>query len=191
MANLMLMRVKKELQMLNDDPPHGISAWPKDERLDSLEATIQGPSGTPYENGTFKLEVSLGDRYPMEPPKVRFVTQIYHPNIDNGGRICLDLLVMPPKGAWKPSLNIPTILTSIQSLISEPNPDDGLMSDITDEYKHNRTKFNETAKSYTRQYATAAALASSSNKRKSEANSSSDDESKEVASEKNSKKAKV
>lgn len=36
-------------------------------------------------------------RYPNDPPKVRFVTPVYHPNIDNGGRICLDTLKMPPK----------------------------------------------------------------------------------------------
>ena len=47
-------------------------------------------------------------RYPFEPPKVNFVTQIYHPNIDDQGRICLDLLKMPPKGSWKPSQNLST-----------------------------------------------------------------------------------
>ena len=63
-------------------------------------------------------------------PKVHFVTPIYHPNIDSAGRICLDTLNMPPKGAWKPSLNISTVLASIQLLMSHPNPDDGLMVDI-------------------------------------------------------------
>lgn len=36
-------------------------------------------------------------RYPFEPPSVRFVTPIFHPNIDTSGRICLDTLKMPPK----------------------------------------------------------------------------------------------
>ena len=58
------------------------------------------------------------------------MTPIYHPNIDSGGRICLDILNMPPKGQWKPALNLSTVLTSIQLLISEPNPDDGLMPEI-------------------------------------------------------------
>ena len=61
---------------------------------------------------------------------VRFVTPVYHPNIDTAGRICLDLLKMPPKGAWKPSNNLATVLASIQQLLGEPNPDDALMHDI-------------------------------------------------------------
>lgn len=57
---------------------------------------ITGPEDSPYEGGIFELDVSVTDRYPFEPPKVRFVTPIYHPNIDSTGRICLDLLKMPP-----------------------------------------------------------------------------------------------
>ena len=57
---------------------------------------------------------------------MQFVTPIYHPNIDSGGRICLDTLNMPPKGCWKPSLNVSTLLSTIRLLLSEPNPDDGL-----------------------------------------------------------------
>ena len=69
-------------------------------------------------------------RYPFEPPLARFLTPVYHPNIDTAGRICLDVLKMPPKGAWKPSLNVSTVLASIQQLLGEPNPDDALMHDI-------------------------------------------------------------
>lgn len=52
--------------------------------------------------GTFKLELFLPDDYPMTPPKIRFLTKIFHPNVDKLGRICLDVLksahitVLPP-----------------------------------------------------------------------------------------------
>ncbi|KAL3701516.1 hypothetical protein R1sor_019538 [Riccia sorocarpa] len=146
-------RLQRELRMLQSDPPPGVCAWPCDDSLSHLQAQIQGPEGTVYAKGVFKLEIHVPERYPFEPPSVRFKTPIYHPNIDSGGRICLDILNMPPKGAWKPSLNIPTVLASIGLLLSEPNPDDGLMGDITAEYKHNRPSFDMTATKWTQQHA--------------------------------------
>jgi hypothetical protein len=35
----------------------------------------------PVSGGIFKLELFLPEEYPMAPPKVRFLTKIYHPNI--------------------------------------------------------------------------------------------------------------
>ena len=116
--------------MLERDPPHGICAWPRGDSLTTLEAQIHGPEDSPFAEGVFVLEILIPERYPFEPPKVRFVTPIYHPNIDNCGRICLDSLKMPPKGAWLPSLNVSTLLTTVRLLMASPNPDDGLMPDI-------------------------------------------------------------
>merc|ERR1712070_1191863 len=73
-----------------------------------------------FSAGVFKLELFLPEDYPMAPPKVRFLTRIYHPNIDRLGRICLDIL----KDKWSPALQIRTVLLSIQALLSAPNPDD-------------------------------------------------------------------
>ncbi|XP_060080861.1 ubiquitin-conjugating enzyme E2 T-like [Ylistrum balloti] len=146
-------RMKKEIKMLSESPPHGISCWPKDDKIDQLEAQILGGEGTPYENGIFKIEIQIPERYPFEPPKVRFITPIYHPNIDNGGRICLDTLKMPPKGAWKPCLNVSTVLTTIQLLMAEPNPEDPLMTEISNEYKYNKVLYLQHAKDWTKQHA--------------------------------------
>jgi len=99
-----------------------------------LEAVIQGPPDTVYEDGFFHLDITIPQRYPFEPPSVQFSTPIYHPNIDSCGRICLDTLNMPPKGAWKPSLNIPSVLSTIRLLLEHPNPDDGLMTDIVSDF---------------------------------------------------------
>jgi ubiquitin-conjugating enzyme E2 T len=94
-------RIRKEISMLSTDPPPGVVFFPlgegNKEVLDKFEAQITGPEETPYSEGIFRLEVSIPPRYPFEPPKVRFITPIYHPNIDDGGRICLDTLKMQPQ----------------------------------------------------------------------------------------------
>jgi ubiquitin-conjugating enzyme E2 T len=148
-------RMQREVKQLQGAPPPGVAAWPVDGALNHLHAQLEGPQNTVYAGGMFRVDVRIPERcanrrtplapsplakpktlteangrYPMEPPKVRFVTPVYHPNIDSGGRICLDILNMPPKGGWTPRLEVPTVLASIRVLLAEPNPDDGLVADI-------------------------------------------------------------
>ncbi|KAL8223376.1 hypothetical protein R6Q57_018851 [Mikania cordata] len=154
------LRMQKELKLLLTDPPPGASfphLSPTSDlsfvSLTAIDAQIEGPEGTVYEKGVFKLKIQIPERYPFQPPILTFGTPIYHPNIDTGGRICLDILNLPPKGAWQPSLNISTVLTSIGLLLSEPNPDDGLMCDASREYKYNKQIFDQKARSMTEKYA--------------------------------------
>ena len=85
----------------------------------------------------------------MAPPKVRFLTKIYHPNIDRLGRICLDIL----KDKWSPALQIRTVLLSIQALLSAPNPDDPLANDVADHWKSDEAGAVKTASEWTKKYA--------------------------------------
>ncbi|KAF2027535.1 ubiquitin-conjugating enzyme [Setomelanomma holmii] len=142
-------RIIKESERLIKEPVQGISATPHEDNLRYFDVTIDGPSQSPYEGGVFKLELFLPDDYPMTPPKVRFLTKIYHPNIDRLGRICLDVL----KSNWSPALQIRTILLSIQALLGAPNPDDPLANDVAQAWKENQAQAIATAKEWTHQYA--------------------------------------
>jgi ubiquitin-conjugating enzyme E2 N len=144
-------RIIKETERLVNEPVQGISATPHDDNLRYFDVTIDGPSQSPYEGGVFKLELFLPDDYPMTPPKVRFLTKIYHPNIDRLGRICLDVL----KSNWSPALQIRTILLSIQALLGAPNPDDPLANDVAQAWKENQSQAIATAREWTQQYAKA------------------------------------
>ncbi|KAJ2725616.1 ubiquitin-conjugating enzyme E2 N [Coemansia sp. Benny D115] len=142
-------RILKEVERLNKDPVPGITAEPIEGNIRYFDVHIDGPSQSPYEGGRFKLELFLPEEYPMSPPKVRFLTRMYHPNIDKLGRICLDIL----KDKWSPALQIRTVLLSIQALLSAPNPDDPLANDVAEQWKTNEKLAIQTAKQWTETYA--------------------------------------
>jgi len=131
------------------NPPDNCSAGIKDTDIFVWEATIMGPTDTPYYGGIFTLAISIPTDYPFKPPKVQFITKIYHPNISPQGAICLDIL----KDKWSPALNISNILLSICSLLDDPNPDDPLVPDIADLFKSDKERYRQNAIMYTRKFA--------------------------------------
>lgn len=147
-----LERIKREQELIKEDPPANCSAGPIDDQNDMFiwQATIMGPTETCYEGGVFFLDIKFPKEYPFKPPKVYFVTKIYHPNINSSGAICLDIL----KDQWSPALTISKVLLSICSLLSDPNPDDPLVPEIAKLYKTNKKLYQTKAKYYTLRYAT-------------------------------------
>ena len=97
----------------------GILVKPLPTNMMCLEAIIIGPDDTEWEGGIFKLMMEFGARFPSEPPKVQFLSTMFHPNIYLNGKICLDIL----DKAWTPAYDCTTILMQIQSLLTDPNPD--------------------------------------------------------------------
>uniref|UniRef100_A0A453S7A8 UBC core domain-containing protein n=2 Tax=Triticinae TaxID=1648030 RepID=A0A453S7A8_AEGTS len=113
------------------------------------QATIMGPSESPYAGGVFLVTIHFPPDYPFKPPKVAFKTKVFHPNINSNGSICLDIL----KEQWSPALTVSKVLLSICSLLTDPNPDDPLVPEIAHMYKSDRAKYESTARSWTQKYA--------------------------------------
>jgi ubiquitin-conjugating enzyme E2 D/E len=143
-------RIQKEHQDFLKDAPENCSAGPRGENIYIWDGMIVGPSDSPYSGGIFRLEIHFPTDYPFKPPKVTFLTKIYHPNISSHGNICLDIL----KDQWSPALTVNKVLLSICSLLTDPNPKDPLVTEIADIYINNRQKYEETARMWTLEYAT-------------------------------------
>ena len=111
---------------------------------------IQGPPGSFYEAGTFKVEIFLPPDYPMSPPKALFRTKVFHPNIDKVGRICLDIL---KQDKWTPALLIEKVVLSIQWLLGAPNIDDPLDESVADVFKSSLEEAEKKAREWVQLYA--------------------------------------
>ncbi|KAL6182673.1 hypothetical protein ACLB2K_044088 [Fragaria x ananassa] len=111
--------------------------------------------GTPYEGGTFQIDISLPDAYPFEPPKMQFTTKVWHPNISSqSGAICLDIL----KDQWSPALTLKTALLSVQALLSAPQPDDPQDAVVAQQYLRDYQTFVGTARYWTESFAKSSSL---------------------------------
>jgi ubiquitin-conjugating enzyme E2 D/E len=144
-----LRRIQKEINDLKKDPPTHISAGPKGDDLFTWEGTIMGPADSPYQGGVFKIDIHFPTDYPFKPPKLTFLTKIYHPNIHPNGAICLDIL----KEQWSPALTMSKVLLSLTSLLCDPNPKDPLVLEVARIYEDNREEFNRIAREWTEKYA--------------------------------------
>tara|TARA_B100000927_G_scaffold290311_2_gene288836 strand:- start:9095 stop:9547 length:453 start_codon:yes stop_codon:yes gene_type:complete len=142
-------RIKNELKRLLNDTPANCSAGPINDNIFNWQATLIGPTESPYEGGVFYLDIKFPEEYPFKPPNIHFTTKIYHPNINSNGGICLDIL----KDQWSPALTISKVLLSICSLLTDPNPDDPLMIDIADLYKSDIEEYKMKARAHTLRYA--------------------------------------
>lgn len=81
MSNPAAKRLFKEYKSLSSDPPEGITAGPvTEDDMFLWEALIQGPEGTPFEGGVFPAELKFPKDYPLAPPKMKFLTDMWHPN---------------------------------------------------------------------------------------------------------------
>ena len=152
MANIASQRIQRELAeaVVKNDGKNIISVESVNDSLSDLRGRISGPPDTAYDSGIFELEVKIPDTYPFNPPKVRFLTRIWHPNISSvTGAICLDIL----KDQWAAAMTIRTVLLSLQALLASPEPDDPQDAVVARQFKEKPDLFIQTAQHWTQVYA--------------------------------------
>eukprot|EP01132_Coremiostelium_polycephalum_P010223 gene10223-12537_t len=143
--NRATIRLMSDLKQMQEGMVEGISACPNDKNLMLWNASIFGPEETPYENGVYQLNLVFSDMYPDKPPKVKFTTSMFHPNIYPDGSICLDIL-NPDK--WSSVYSVSTILTSIRSLLSDENPTSPANPEAALLFVNDRKAYNRKVRAY-------------------------------------------
>ena len=147
-------------------PIPGCSARPiADTNIDHWKASINGPAGTPYEGGVFRLDIIFPRYYPYQPMQIKFETPIFHPNISRLGQICLDIL----RQMWSPNLTVSSggrwicffpndfspvrfsVMLAVFCLLCDPVPDlaAALNRDARRILQESREQFNNSAREYT------------------------------------------
>ena len=99
-------RLMRDFKRLQEDPPPGFSGAPSDNNIMIWNAVIFGPKDTPFEDGTFRLKMEFSEEYPNKAPSVKFISEMFHPNVYADGSICLDIL----QNRWSPTYDVSAIL---------------------------------------------------------------------------------
>ncbi|KAK5052062.1 hypothetical protein LTR84_002866 [Exophiala bonariae] len=150
MAGHKARRIAKDLADIRGDTNSQIFAEAIGDNITNLRGSFKGPSGTPYEGGTYEVAINIPNEYPFKPPVMKFTTKIWHPNISSQtGAICLDTL----STGWSPVLTIKSALISLQSLLSSPEPKDPQDAVVAQQLIKNPKEFERQAKEWAVKYA--------------------------------------
>lgn len=114
--------MKKELQEL-DLPAHAAVNYPDVNNIMKFEVSVDlTKEDCIWKGGKYVFTVNIPHTYPHEAPKCLCQTQIYHPNIDLSGNVCLNIL----RADWKPVLGVNAVILGLIFLFIEPNGNDPL-----------------------------------------------------------------
>jgi len=152
MASTAYKRLFREYKDLLLNPPDGVTAGPVSEQnYFEWEALIAGPPGTPYEGGVFVARLKFPRDYPLNPPKMTFISEMWHPNIYPSGDVCISILHAPGEDPnhyeshaerWSPVQSVEKILISVISMLAEPNPESGANIEAAKMYRTDPERYN-------------------------------------------------
>jgi ubiquitin-conjugating enzyme E2 D/E len=145
-----IKRISQELQDIQKNPVINWSAGVIDEKdMFKWEATLMELTGSPYEGGFFFLNIQFPPDYPLKPPRLTFVTRIYHPNINSSGAIRIGIL----SSSWNSTNTIRDVLNSISTMLTSPNVDDPLSDEVARIYREDNSRYEAIAREWTKRYA--------------------------------------
>jgi ubiquitin-conjugating enzyme E2 A len=131
-------KILRELKAIKQEgrKDYAVTVDPSD--IGKWHVTIFGARQTDWDGAVLHVDVTFPPQYPMSPPEVRFTKTIpFHPNVYNNGKICLDLL----KQNWSPAYSIDAVMTSIHTLLQNPNPASPANNTAAELFVHNYPEY--------------------------------------------------
>eukprot|EP00761_Pharyngomonas_kirbyi_P011799 gb/GECH01011825.1/.p1 GENE.gb/GECH01011825.1/~~gb/GECH01011825.1/.p1 ORF type:complete len:170 (+),score=36.74 gb/GECH01011825.1/:1-510(+) len=138
-----VLRIQKDLADLTDK--QWDVEFPDPDNLQNFKLYITPEEGL-WKGHKTEWEVTIPNDYPIKPPKCLCKTKVWHPNIDQDGKPCLNIL----REEWKPVLTLNAVFVGINFLFLEPNTSDPLNTEAAREYDENYPKFKRKAQAYMR-----------------------------------------
>lgn len=121
---------------------------PVEDNLFKWHLALKAPEGSPYEGGTFLVEISFPNNYPIKPPDLKVITKIYHPEVSTDGKVC------QASQTWNPKMTIAdVIIPRLVSMLTEPSAESPMNPDAGRSYLEDRAFFLERAKEWVRAHA--------------------------------------
>jgi len=148
-----VLLLKKQLAELQKHPVDGFSAGlVHDDNVYKWEICIIGPVDSYYDGGFFTAHLTFPEDYPQRPPKLKFISEMWHPNVSPDGHVCISILHEPgddkygyEKAAerWLPVHTVETIMVSVISMLCDPNDESPANVDAAKEFREDRRKFKQ------------------------------------------------
>ena len=146
--------LKKQLKDLNKSSDLGFSVGLIDENdYYKWSVLFTGPEDTIFEGGFFFFFFTFPEDFPQNPPEMKFITEMFHPNIYKDGKVCISILHSPgvdifndqekAEERWRPSLGVEQILISVISMLNDPNCDSPANIDAAVMFRNNRKEYEK------------------------------------------------
>ncbi|KAG5178298.1 ubiquitin-conjugating enzyme E2S [Tribonema minus] len=138
-----ISRLHREVGELARASPEGCTFVPSEtDNIAEIMCDIEGPVGTPYEGGSFRVKLVLSSDYPSSPPRGFFLTRIYHPNVGPTGDICVNTL----KKDWTQAVTMAHIFQVIRCLLIVPFPESSLNDEAGKLFMESYEEFSRRAR---------------------------------------------
>eukprot|EP00612_Vaucheria_litorea_P001904 CAMPEP_0171455412 /NCGR_PEP_ID=MMETSP0945-20130129/2317_1 /TAXON_ID=109269 /ORGANISM="Vaucheria litorea, Strain CCMP2940" /LENGTH=167 /DNA_ID=CAMNT_0011980647 /DNA_START=141 /DNA_END=644 /DNA_ORIENTATION=- len=154
MADYATELLRRQLNELVKNPPEGVSVGlVNDNNIFLWEMLIVGPPDTLFEEGLFKATLEFPRDFPNNPPTMTFVSEMWHPNVYEDGRVCISILHPPGEDKyndqetaeerWRPILGVESIIMSVISMLSDPNDESPANIDAAVQWRKEKEAFKK------------------------------------------------